>query len=278
MVLRMDSRRHERGCEATLHDFALVTTYLPILGLTLRASLLVSVMYWSMYTAHVSFPAVIMLSASIVYLDSLALQSQLDKACGHLCLVALAVLTQQHGRLCSDAETVVLWVSDLLWSVCSSAEVVSVVTTLRSNVPSHIKVLIGCAFASTHVLFNCSAMSMFEMLSRAVLFYVLCSLMILCSPFAPPADRSTCSVLHLCAPVMFVHVYPTLASVLVIVGTHARLVYSSVNKRPLSHSTDSYEPCRPHATSGKASASSSEPQYCDLVNKLQAAKRAHGMV
>jgi hypothetical protein len=65
-------------CELTLQDFTLVTTYLPILGLTLCDSLLVSVMYWSMYTAHILFPSVIMLSTSKVYLDSLSLRLQLD--------------------------------------------------------------------------------------------------------------------------------------------------------------------------------------------------------
>jgi hypothetical protein len=40
----MDSRRHERNADA-LQDFALVTRYLPIVGLTLRASLLVSAQY-----------------------------------------------------------------------------------------------------------------------------------------------------------------------------------------------------------------------------------------
>jgi hypothetical protein len=40
----MDSKRHERGSEATLHDFALVTTYLPVVGLTLRAALLVGIL------------------------------------------------------------------------------------------------------------------------------------------------------------------------------------------------------------------------------------------
>jgi hypothetical protein len=94
--LRMDPRSTS-GCESNLQDFALVTMYLPILGLTLCDSLLVSVMYWSMYTAHIAFPDVIMLSTSMVYLDSLSLRSQLDKACGHLCLIALAALTQQHG-------------------------------------------------------------------------------------------------------------------------------------------------------------------------------------
>ncbi len=90
------------GCESNLQDFALVTMYLPILGLTLYDSLIVStgactLMYWSMYTAHIAFPVVIMLSTSMVYLDSLLMCSQLDKACGHLCLITLAALTQQHG-------------------------------------------------------------------------------------------------------------------------------------------------------------------------------------
>jgi hypothetical protein len=57
-----------------MHDFALVTTYLQILGLTLRASLLVRLMYWCMYTVRMQMPSIIVLSASVVYLDSLLLQ------------------------------------------------------------------------------------------------------------------------------------------------------------------------------------------------------------
>ena len=87
-------------------------------------------------------------------------------------------------------------------------------------------------------MLDCFAMGMAEMLSRAVLFYVLCSLVILCSPFAPKSDRHSCSVLLLCSPVLFVHVYPAVASVVSIVGLHARLVYVSVSKRHVVFASD----------------------------------------
>jgi hypothetical protein len=138
----MDSRRQERNADA-FQDFALVTTYLPIVGLALRASLLVNAMYWSMYTVRMPFPAVVMLSASVVYVDSIFLQSQLDKEAGHLCLCALAVLTQQHARPCTDAMSVAICISDLLWSVFVSVEVVGHVSTLRNPVSAHVKVLIA---------------------------------------------------------------------------------------------------------------------------------------
>jgi hypothetical protein len=257
----MDLKRHERGSEAMLHDFALVTTYLPILGLTLRAGMLVAAMYWLMYTLRVPFAAVIILSASVVYVDALFLRSPLDCASGHLCLAALAVITQQHARECSDAATVALWVCDILWSACTSAEAVGCVSMLRAHVPAYVKVIAVCAFASMHVLLSCAAASMLEMLVRAGLFYVLCSLMVLCAPFAPPPDRTSCSALHVCAPLLFVHAYPTLASVILLVGAHARLVYNSMNKRG--------------PNDGGATIKQSE--YSDLAAKLQAAKRAQGM-
>jgi len=47
----------------------------------------------------------------------------------------------------------------------------------------------------------------------------------------PGSERSACSVLHLWAPVLFVHLYPTIASVLVVVGSHTRLIYTSMHRR-----------------------------------------------
>lgn len=265
----MDLRRHERCSDAVLHDFALVTTYLPILGLTLRAAILVSCMYWCMYTARFHFPGIIVLSASVVYLDSMVLRSPLDEAAGHLCLCALAVLTQQHARECSDLSTVAVLIIDLVWSTLISAEVIGSVSGVRVRMSLFLKTALACALASAHVLFSCSAVGVFEMLVRAVLFYVLCSLVILCAPFAPPPDRTSCSALHLCAPVLFVHVYPTLASVLVVVGAHIRLIYTSVHRRKQDASPDTRD--APEARTGRPA------DYSELSAKLQAAKRAHGM-
>ena len=119
----------------------------------------------------------------------------------HLCLCALAVLTQQHERPCSDARAIVLLIVDLLWSVFASAEVVNNTTLTRAHLPLHVKLVAGCMFASAHVIFNCAALGLLEMLSRGALYYVLCSLVILCKPFYP-VDRGADSALHLCAPVL----------------------------------------------------------------------------
>lgn len=274
----MDSKRHERGSEATLHDFALVTTYLPVVGLTLRAALLVGILYWCMYTIYMSFAGVLAVAASIVYLDGLMLQSHLDKATGHLCLVALAVLTQQHVRPCSESGTVFILVWDVLWSTCSSAEVVSSVSSFRNNVPHTAKIVAVCIFCCVHVLLACSHMTALEMLVRAALFYVLCCLVVLCAPFAPPADRCSCSAVHVCAPVLFVHVYPSLASVLLIVGAHARLVYSGmrVDAKRQAPALSVLPPSSENDTK-QGQRSLKQTEYMELAAKLHAAKRAQGM-
>jgi hypothetical protein len=129
------------------------------------------------------------------------------------------LLTQQSSRQCGEGGMLGMMVIDLVWSTLVSADLVSSISGVRVNLWLHSKALLACAFASAHVLVGCSAIAYFEMLMRAVLFYVLCAIVILCSQFMPPnTERSACSVLHLCAPVLFVHLYPTIASVLVLVG------------------------------------------------------------
>lgn len=283
MQTRMEARRHERCSEAMLHDFALVTTYLPVLGLTLRAALLVSFVYWCMYSAALTFPGVIMLTASIVYLDSMLMRSHTDMASGHLCLCALAVLTQQSARQCSDGGFLAMMVIDLVWSTLVSADMVGSISGVRVHLSPQSKALLACAFASAHVLVGCSSIAFFEMLMRAVLFYVLCAIVILCAPFVPAAhsgsERCACSVLHLCAPVLFVHLYPTIASVLVVVVSHARLIYSSMHRR--KQESGKAEPASDtrgvSPRVGKSSEYSEYSEYSELAVKLAAAKRAHGM-
>ena len=276
----MEVRRHERCSEAMLHDFALVTTYLPILGLTLRAALLVSFVYWCMHSAALSFPGVIMLTASIVYLDSMLMRSHTDMASGHLCLCALAVLTQQSARQCSDGGMLAMMVIDLVWSTLVSADMVGSIIGVRMHLSPQSKALLACAFASAHVLVGCSSIAFFEMLMRAVLFYVLCAIVILCAPFVPSAhsgsERSACSVLHLCAPVLFVHLYPTIASVLVVVGSHARLIYSSLHRRK-QESGKAELASDTRGVSPRVGKSSEYSEYSELAVKLAAAKRAHGI-
>jgi len=266
----MDGKKQERGSDFVLHDFALVTTYLPVLGITLRAKMLVCLVYWCLYTVRLHFAAVTMFCASVVYIDAILFLSHVDQACGHLTLAGLAVLTQQHNHECSDAGVVALVVCDLVWSVCTSAEVCSSLFTWRVQVLPVIKVFAACCFACTHVLFACTAASMMEMIGRAILFYILCSLVVLCSPFTPHQDRSKQHVLLVCAPVLFVHVYIAVAGVLLLVSVHAYLIYSNVRCAEVKR--QSVQSC--HTLESR---SSKQNEQMDLTAKLLAAKRMHGM-
>jgi hypothetical protein len=158
------------------------------------------------------------------------------------------------------------------------SEKVGSISCVRMQLPPHSKALLACAFASEHVLVGCSSIAFFEMLMGAVLFYVLCAIVILCAPFVPPSvqsdsERSACSVLHLCAQVLFVHLYQTIASVLVVVGSPARLIYSSMHRR--KQESGKAEPASDASDVSPRVGKSRE--YIDLAMKLAAAKRAHGI-
>lgn len=281
MSWSMEARKQDRVSEVVLHDFVLVTTYLPILGLTIRAKILVCLIYWCLYTFRIPMSAVMMLCSSLVYIDALLLTSHMDKACGHLTLAALAVLTQQHTRECSDAGAVAILISDLVWSVCSSAEVFSSVTSWRVHVPMTLKVAGACLCACSHIILACTPVTMFEMLGRAGLFYVLCALVVLCAPFFPAQDRSVHYVLLVCAPVLFVHSYLVVASVLLLVGTHARLIYQNVNCSDNPRVTDIRRTTNLQGSltdsEQKCSQRTSKHTDSDLAAFLSA-KRTHGLI
>ena len=89
------------------------------------------------------------------------------------------------------------------------------------------------------------------------------------------------------------HVYPLIASVLVIVGMHARLIYHTATqtkpapasraRAPYAAAGDvaqytpaQYAPAQ-YAPAQYAPAPAARADYSDLIMQLQAAKKAHGM-
>jgi hypothetical protein len=64
--------------------------------------------------------------------------------------------------------------------------------------------------------------------------------------------------------VLFVHAYPTIASVLVVVGSNARLVYTSIHRRKEEQSSE--ERTAKHS------------DHSSLAAQLHAAKSAHGLL
>jgi hypothetical protein len=102
------------------YEFFLVSTYFPVLLLVVLSSFCVTAIYWITSILALHQQSLLMLTVCIVYVDSVIMhENYFDHACGHLCMCALAVLTQQHQTVCSSTEIVLIIVCDLLWSVCA---------------------------------------------------------------------------------------------------------------------------------------------------------------
>ena len=107
------------------YDFSLVSTYFPVLLLVLRNSFCVLFIYFTSVFLGLPQQPLLMLTACYVYLDIFLMwDSHFDRATGHLCVCALAILTQQQQIKCGNSEALILIVCDLLWSACAGVEVI----------------------------------------------------------------------------------------------------------------------------------------------------------
>jgi hypothetical protein len=274
------------------YDFSLVSTYFPVLLLVVRSSFCVTAIYWITSILDLEQQSLLIFTVCIVYVDSVIMhENQFDRACGHLCMCALAVLTQQHETVCGSTETVLIMVCDLLWSACAGVEVI--LRTTRRTQGQHLqKTLLCCCFACTRVALNCNALGFMQAMCRTWLYNVLCSLMLLCSPFLPHYDGLLHfnSVIYICAHVLFVHLYAVIASVILIVCVHVRLVYLHVAVQSNTHKHDNVHRDIIHdqnhlqtsvftntTLSSSATPTSANKDYSDLIKTLQAAKRANNI-
>ena len=273
------------------YDFSLVSTYFPVLLIVVRSSLCVAAIHWITTTLGMQQQAVLMLTVCVVYIDSLLMHdNHFDRACGHVCMCSLAVITQQQQAVCSSSETVLIIACDLLWSASAGVEVILRTTRVRMQGKQLQKIVLCCFFACTRVALNCNALGFMQAIFRTWLYNVLCALLLLCSTFLPHHDGvlHSSSVVYICAHVLFVHLYAVIASVIVIVCVHARLVYLHVSHREIVYKNDSVHK---HDSLHKQDSvflsttlSSSAPQiqahnnYSDLIKTLQAAKRANNII
>lgn len=272
--------------EEIQYDLTLVSTYLPFIVLAVRATLLVSYMF--MVRAYVDFQVVFVISCGFVYLDAWFFRRNVfDRTCGHLCVCAVATLVQSHH--CSHSSwtveynSVLLWICDLTWGVLSGFDVVSAILGLKTHVPLSVKIMLLSILASTHTHLQCSGSSYADMLSRTMLYIVLCAMLIFCGPLTPNFDRNVYNnnVLHVCSHIFFVHSYIVIGSVLIITSIHAHLIYN--NLTPCKHAS-STEPTPDLEINDdtrrrevrKPNTESVLPDH-ELLMKLQQAKAANGM-
>lgn len=269
-----------RWQENTLYDFALVSTYVPVVMLILRSSIYLLAMHW-LASFSLSVQGLTMVTASAVYIDSLLMrENNFDRACGHVCVCALAALTQlQAQEQCSNAQVLFVTCIDLLWSASAGVEVILRTTRAKVQTQQILKTSICCLIACVRVSLSCEALGFVNSLLRSFLYYVLCAMLLLCSAFLPQHERhlNVMSVVYISAHVLFVHLYAVIASMTVILAVHARLVYLHVveNTGDVHKTMENHESFSQSVSSAHAASNQAYTQ--NLLLKLQEAKRANNV-
>jgi hypothetical protein len=129
------------------------------------------------------------------------------------------------------------------------------------------------------------------MVLRAVIFYVMCAVSLMCLKFTNVRDAErrnyTSMIPHASMHVFYVHLYAALAGFLLVLGVHGRLVFEYGRR---SASADIEQPAhspRPRRGAEKktvewrqeaAGSRDDRDEYSELVRKLHAAKAASGVV
>ena len=213
------------------------------------------------------------------------------RVCVYMCMCALALLTQPLKQRCAESTGGFLWFEDFAWSFVSTFEVVSSVSGMCLPVPFVLKISIGCALAVFHVIGSCASIGALEMVLRAVIFYVMCAVSLMCLKFTNVRDAErrnyTSMIPHASMHVFYVHLYAALAGFLLVLGVHGRLVFEYGRR---SASADIEQPAhspRPRRGAEKktvewrqeaAGSRDDRDEYSELVRKLHAAKAASGVV
>jgi hypothetical protein len=266
------------------YDFSLVSTYFPVIILIFRSTIFVSVMFWIATSIKLTLQGIFIITVCAVYIDSICMHEQnFDRACGHLCVCALSFVTQmvtQEQRSCSNSQTVIIFSCDLLWSACASVEAILRSTRTHKDSQHMLKIVTCCIFASTRVILNCNALGLFEALLRTFLYNILCAVVMFCSTLLPYSNGilQCNAVAFLCGHIAFVNLYAVLASFVLILFVHGRLVYNNVyianiNMTQSTTPTPQKSPQKLDTERQNTTAANTQ-NYNDLYLTLQAAKRA----
>jgi hypothetical protein len=211
---------------ADSQDLLLVTTYVPVLTLCARATLLVLAVHWLVHGLASPPHVVAAAAAAAAYVDALAAApavGAVDAVSGFLAPVAFALVAQPARAACAptpfspepalaapalaapapeppafDAPPAARaapapaaafrWIADFLWSFAATSDVAAGAAGLRVPAPPALKLFAAVAFALVHVALACAPLPALEMALRAVLFYTQCAVCTLCARFTLARD------------------------------------------------------------------------------------------
>lgn len=222
----------------------LVTSYLPILSLVIRSCLL-STLLEVLYGLQLPTHALLGVACAAVFWDFYTHRStRVSVLCGGLAAPTLAAFMTRWCVSHSDA-TAMPW-PPLLAPMCNTTRnfVMSCLSDVGLSVACSFHLcclafqpalalpkapVLWTAFTVIKLWVLCDSMLLPEILSRAVLFYVTCMLVLYATPYLPHVDRVAHRLVspHICMHFLIVHLYVAMGSVLVFSVVLSKVYFKS---------------------------------------------------
>lgn len=220
-------------------DLALVTTYVPVVFVILRALALLLV-HHVLTLCDLEYNVMIYIVAFIVFADYhlLVYDAKFDSACGHLCAVALAIVVYAPSKdPCVLPRTAVYWSIDMFWAASAALQTAAAALRVAPSAAykhTMAKTCVWGACGIIHVTAACGGRSLFEWSARFVGYFALCSQIYFSKEVLESVDRNqhTFMTPHLSMHVLFTHAYVSISSFVIFSCLHAYVfVWTSTSSK-----------------------------------------------
>ena len=230
------------------YDLTLVTTYLPIIGLCLRACILTTVYFVCSNTMFIEHNITLAIITVLVYIDGWYTQNMFfDKSCGYLIPIALYLFIQTKSHCDIESINIMQIIVDSLWSLICVFQILISLFSMPIQFPLSGAILINGVCFVFHVIVACQQVSILENMIRSCLFYVCNAMLMLFFPFFDNGDKNhqlyNSSCIHKSFHLLFGHTYTLICSYSVIIGIHVNFVYQR-RKANVNTSTSASLPTR----------------------------------
>ena len=219
-------------------DLALVTTYVPVFLVFVRALGLLGV-HHVLVVLEVSPPVMFCTMAFYVFVDHYALvyDTRFDAACGQLFPVAMCLIVYITPALpCIFSRSATNWSVDMVWASSATLQTAAAAFGVVPAVASRYPLLKACFWGAcgiAHASVACGSRSLLEWVARFAAYYGLCAQVYFSKEVLPGVDRSKHVFLtpHLCVHALFTHAYITISTVCIFTCIHSYVFFAG--HRPL---------------------------------------------
>lgn len=214
-------------------NFHLVSTYIPLILLMIRALLLITLLEIC-FLMKFQTVVIFLFTAMLVYYDAhLNKTDHLSRACGFLCPLALFLVQLLLIQIQKDCVNSYYYMSqcilDLVWAICCSSFVAVVCIKGKFPVDVTYASFISSIFCLVHACMQCAKVEVVEVVVRTCMYYFSCSLFYYLKNQTHTLDRNLYryTIVHLFLHIFFVRMYVLIGSGVVFILLFSYVYYTN---------------------------------------------------